>query len=69
MDHINFVNRIDELLIEQGINRAKLLRETELAEGFIFRIEQLKKKKTLLPKIGRLKAEGFTVVCVISISH
>ena len=32
MDHINFVNRIDELLIEQGINRAKLLRETELAE-------------------------------------
>lgn len=35
MDHINFVNRIDELLIEQGINRAKLLRETELAESTI----------------------------------
>lgn len=33
MDHINFVNRIDELLEKKGINRAKLLRETELSES------------------------------------
>lgn len=33
MNNESFVNRIDELLEKKGINRAKLLRETELSES------------------------------------
>lgn len=35
MDSAGFVDRIDNLLSERGLNRAKLLRETELAESTI----------------------------------
>lgn len=35
MDNISFINRIDELLIKQGINRARMLQDLRMPESML----------------------------------